>query len=610
MVYLAGDSSLTAQCITVLQQLEAVAYSDNVRLLACFDSNTPSPTGSRYLEISRKRYLVDNGFDWELHNDLVPPGDRGFKIAAPDFCNSNGNGSSKSRRPSPSRQDAAEGVKRFIDWAMKDHKADRYMLIFYGHGPIVASQTFLAKENPPSFLKLKDMRKVLGKHFGPKANRKLSILACSNCVMNGIETAVEVKDEVEFMIGSQGLMLAAGWPYQKMISAVIEDPDAHTRTIARKMLGACARNLLDFTLMDRSSEQAVCDLTKLDEDVNVVSSIRRLVGALKDGLSFKDKDNTRVLSYPSICDAVRLARLEAQSYWGETFVDLSDFCERLLQKCNDLVVVNNQLLKQHGADKQHLEKFRNSEQFKTLKNIICSCVQIRNEVKRMVPDSYYIGPELQYSCGLSIYFPWTRPEAPYFFDRMPQGEDYKLKTTFETYREYEFAEKSQWAIFLDDFFRATLRKVRRAERTFEVKEDSENLDLGLIGQVITPQTEVLTLDLHKTSSDTGKNDDAWPTIKNYPRRNYLSPTDCERKILPAGSLRPAAGTKFPNPTSPPVSYLGWNISQLVAQTIIPIRESDAVAEQKAEILSQPPTDIAFPWSQLSSPPEVVRTQDE
>jgi hypothetical protein len=41
MVYLAGDNNLTSNCITVLQQLEAVKYTKEVRVLACFDSNTP-----------------------------------------------------------------------------------------------------------------------------------------------------------------------------------------------------------------------------------------------------------------------------------------------------------------------------------------------------------------------------------------------------------------------------------------------------------------------------------------------------------------------------------------------------------------------------------------
>ena len=43
MVYLAGDNNLTANCISVLQQLETVEDDDSICVLACFDSNTPWP---------------------------------------------------------------------------------------------------------------------------------------------------------------------------------------------------------------------------------------------------------------------------------------------------------------------------------------------------------------------------------------------------------------------------------------------------------------------------------------------------------------------------------------------------------------------------------------
>ncbi len=41
MIYLAGDNSLTANCISVMQDLEAAKQSKDVEILACFDSNTP-----------------------------------------------------------------------------------------------------------------------------------------------------------------------------------------------------------------------------------------------------------------------------------------------------------------------------------------------------------------------------------------------------------------------------------------------------------------------------------------------------------------------------------------------------------------------------------------
>src|SRR6185295_6499393 len=86
MVYLAGDNNLTPNCITVLQQLEAVKYSDDVCVLACFDSNTPWPKGSRYLAINGK-WIKNNGdLDWEIYNDLIMARERGHDIKAPDFC--------------------------------------------------------------------------------------------------------------------------------------------------------------------------------------------------------------------------------------------------------------------------------------------------------------------------------------------------------------------------------------------------------------------------------------------------------------------------------------------------------------------------------------------
>src|SRR5882672_3773119 len=50
MIYLAGDNALSADCIAVMQALEAANPSREVEVLACFDSNTPRPKGSRYLQ--------------------------------------------------------------------------------------------------------------------------------------------------------------------------------------------------------------------------------------------------------------------------------------------------------------------------------------------------------------------------------------------------------------------------------------------------------------------------------------------------------------------------------------------------------------------------------
>ena len=573
MVYLAGDNNLTANCITVLQQLEAVKYTKDVNVVACFDSNTPWPKGSRYLAISDKRRMRNAELDWEIYNDLIVTEERNHEIKAPDFCV---DGRERVGGAPMGRTEVAEGLKRFLKWAMKNNgKADHYMLVLYGHGPVVAGKGFLARENPISSLGMKDLSGLLEPHFGEA--RKLDILALQNCAMNGIETAYEVKNQVDYMVGSQGLVLSYGWPYEKIIGALVENPLDSPRAITERMLKACARHLIDFSVMDRSSEQSVCDLTTLANQDNIIGAVQDLSRALQKALQFKivrsqsesQDPEQKVLEHPIICDAVRLARLEAQSFWGETFVDLCDFCERLLKKCNEAILGHHDLLKILGLDDTLEPQVRETELVRKLTDIIDCCLEVTARVEEMVPYSYYIGAELQYSRGLSVYFPWSMPGEPYSFTFNEVRDEHVLVTAFETYSSYKFVKNSGWGDFLKSFYRATLRKVRRNDRTIAKHLLPLSLSQGLVLETFKPVDDVLTTEyLQKTDSNTGAVDyDVWSNVKNYPRRNYISPSDCPRKLERGGSHRAGDLPQFPNAYSPPVSYLGWNICDFVADVI-------------------------------------------
>jgi hypothetical protein len=581
MVYLAGDNNLTSNCIAVLQQLEAVKYKKNVRVFACFDSNTPWPKGSRYLAINGKWRKNNKDLDWEIYNDLIITKDRDHEIKAPDFCYD------EDVKGSPmQRTDVAEGLKRFLGWAMKQRrKSDRCMLVLYGHGPVVAGKTFLARENPLSSLPMKVLPKLLEPHFGGEKKR-LDILAFQNCAMNGIETAYEVKDHVDYVIGSQGLVLSYGWPYERIVSALVDNPNDSPLQITEKILKACARHLIDFSVMDRASEQSVCDLSKLRKADNgtdaipqtITDAIKDLSVTLAEALKFTQVSKERglkdeqqmVLKFPLICDAVRLARLEAQTFWGETFVDVYDFCERLLKKCNEAILAHQDFIKNLGVDGEKQTRIRETELVRTLRTIITCCVNVMDRVEDMVPYSYYIGSDLQYSRGLSIYFPWSMQGEPYSFYYNEVSNEHVLVTAFETYSSYKFAEVSGWANFLKAFYRATLRKVRRADRKFSLRDGHESLSLGMVREEYNAPNEIITTEyLQKTESNSGGAVDyeVWSNVKNYPRRNYLSPSDCPRKAETAGSHIAGQSPDYQNDVSPPVSYLGWNICEFVADVI-------------------------------------------
>ena len=600
MVYLAGDNNLSANSISILQELEDATCSSRVRVLACYDTNSPLPKGARYVEVQHGRYGRHYPWDWGLHNDLAYP--PGHIVVSPDFCRED-----PRTAPPVDEPTAREGLARFLSWALNRHPAKHYMLILFGHGILVAGNTFLADAAPPSFLRLKDFTRIIKKYFGTAAEPHkphLDILACDNCVMNGIESAYEVRHHIDYMIGSQDLMLTVGWPFRKIIQVVQDDPTAPRRKIVRRILKACARRLLDYSLMERSSEQSVCDLTKLRND-KLIEHIKSLVWALKDGLKTDDCGH---VCYPDVRDAVRLARLEAQSYWDEAFVDLYDFCELLLWRCNEYLRIHldtftvfrdSHPMRTPMSDAELKNWFVHTPVCDKFRKIADACSRILFEFKQrssteaadkgIVPFSYYVCPDLQYSHGLSIYFPWTLPSDPIIFEpkyrhgRYPP-DDYELKTAFEEYKDYAFAGErgTDWSGFLIAFFKATLRNVRLVDYVYETPPASARIfyqhmeTVDLVPPIVAPED----IDLQKSSPDTGEQDDSTRTlkIKNYPRRFYLSPEDCknrdefcEKPPLP-DCPNPQYGTPPDVYRHHRVSYLGWQIRGLLAEVIAWPRE--------------------------------------
>jgi hypothetical protein len=589
MVYIAGDNSLSANSIALMQELESVPASHGVRVLAGYDSQAYFHKGARYLEIQHHRYQRKYPMDWGLHNDMVYP--EGHIAYSPDFCNDK-----PATIKSVFEPTAKAGLSRFLKWALRKHRAERYMLILFGHGVLAAGNTFLSDTTPPSFLRLPEFTEIIKTHFGEtndKTKPHLHILGCDNCVMNSIEAAYDIRNHVDFMIGSQDLMLAVGWPFKKIIGVVQANTWSETKTVAHDIIAACARRLLDYSLMDRSSEQSVCDLTILRND-SLKDAIKALAEAMKKGL-YTDEHTGRV-RYPEIRDAIRLARLEAQSYWDETFVDLYDFCELLLQRAQWLIVLQNRWFKQFSLHFFHWEVdpelitawfLKGTEAGRIWLDIAGACIRVLHEFslnkpnkgEGVVPYSYYVGSQLQYSHGLSIYFPWTMPEDPIIFDPPKRSHtyppsDYKLKTAFDEYQDYYFPSSrgTDWVGFLRQFFKATLRNVRVMDYAYVAPTEKEHI----VGIDEIRALNISPVDLQKSGPDTGEQDDCRPArIKNYPRRFYLSPEDCKNKC---------GEDLITNKRCIP--YLGWRIRGIVAEVIgLPVDypEAPQITDASADV---------------------------
>ncbi|HKN84953.1 MAG TPA: hypothetical protein VJW17_16025 [Pyrinomonadaceae bacterium] len=79
-------------------------------------------------------------------------------------------------------------------------------------------------------------------------------------------------------------------------------------------------------------------------------------------------------------NALLLAHWETQSYNGEVFVDLYDFCERLAARYCEV--------EPHGR-------------------VVNLCKEVREAIDKLVLKTCIAGAAFQYSHGISIYFPWA-----------------------------------------------------------------------------------------------------------------------------------------------------------------------------------------------------------
>src|SRR5262249_25100354 len=63
--------------------------------------------------------------------------------------------------------------------------------------------------------------------------------------------------------------------------------------------------------------------------------------------------------------------------------------------------------------------------------------------------SEFAGPAYQYSNGLSVFFPWSKPESD-----IP---------VLDQYRGYKFNNETAWLTFLEMYWKATMRETHKAE---------------------------------------------------------------------------------------------------------------------------------------------------
>ncbi|HEX8354955.1 MAG TPA: clostripain-related cysteine peptidase [Pyrinomonadaceae bacterium] len=244
------------------------------------------------------------------------------------------------------------------------------------------------------------------------------------------------------------LLLADAYP-----GAVAPNPvtdDAYVKGLLTKVFDYVLHNNYDFQLAGYSFDLCLFDLSKVS---GLTEPIDELAEALKQGL-----DGGRGLAgdvEPLARELILLAHWDAQSFWGESYTDLYDFCFRLKRRCEHVFPGLKQPAGVAGESA-------------VMRRIVEACAWVLRELERdsgagegggrAVVRAESVGAEYQYSHGLSVYFPWSKPSDGFF----------------EKYKDYEFALKTRWDEFLGAYFTKTMRESRGQEDGTPLRAGQEN----------------------------------------------------------------------------------------------------------------------------------------
>ena len=400
MVYLAGDNNLSTECLFALTEMKKADPGEHINVLAQFDPRDEFLPTHRYL-INR------NGPASTVFDDIIDKAQFDSKSGEVRFQNESKNAIALAQSRARTRKrtdDAIRGINdlsaltfedepltddtdtgspitlyNFLSFCLQEYPADHYIVVLSGHAGGTESDYLLKDESSRGSLTFNELKRVFQQLQNDLGGKPIDIVGMDNCLMSMCEICYEFRDLAQIVVGCESYSPASGWPYRQILERLRK---GFTKPVSKKteiQVEAAKAIVEEYINYYSSYWVAGMSVTQSALDVRRVVELRDHVDALAMALENELKKDCHEgqRNKQSFKDELLLAHWEAQSYNGEWFVDLFDFCDCLEKRsASDQITKQCQKLKQFIA-----EKF-----------VLRSC---------------YSGATYQYSYGVSIYFPWS-----------------------------------------------------------------------------------------------------------------------------------------------------------------------------------------------------------
>lgn len=199
LVYSVSDNNLYSYMQTDLDEAERIGSTPEMNLVA---ETSHQPQGGNVVRLKLEKDDSE-GLKSPVVQDLGP---------SYDMANS-------------------DALANSIAWAMKEYPAKHFMVICSDHG--AGWQGALNSESHDSWMNATDLEAGF-KKANELTGKKIDIIGFDACLMANMETAHQLKDCADFMVGSEETEGGAGWQYDEVLGK--NGTNQNSRVLSGQML--------------------------------------------------------------------------------------------------------------------------------------------------------------------------------------------------------------------------------------------------------------------------------------------------------------------------------------------------------------------------------------
>ena len=123
-------------------------------------------------------------------------------------------------------------LKDFLSWGMKEYPAKHYMVVLSGHGSGFIGS--LPDDNSGDMMLTPELKSAVDT-AAKETGRKIDVLGFDSCLMANAETAHALKGSVDFMVGSEEVLLSDNWNYSDLATRMKEESSKDGLSVAEAL---------------------------------------------------------------------------------------------------------------------------------------------------------------------------------------------------------------------------------------------------------------------------------------------------------------------------------------------------------------------------------------